>query len=188
MNPITLDFSDQFETERLSIRAPRVGDGAILYRAICDSLEEVRPWMSWAQTEPSLEKSQANMRRACADWVLRTDLRMLIFNKSGEMVGSSGLHRIDWDVPKFEIGYWGRTGFGGRGLITEAVRGIADFAFGILGALRVEIECDARNQKSANVAQRAGFELEAQLKNHRRDHFGVLNSTLIFARTREENP
>ncbi|HEX9997663.1 MAG TPA: GNAT family N-acetyltransferase [Abditibacterium sp.] len=187
MNPITLDFPDHFETERLLIRAPRVGDGAILYRAICESLEAVRPWMAWAQAEPSIEKSEANMRRACADWVLRTDLRMLIFEKNGHLVGSSGLHRMDWDVPKFEIGYWGRTGYGGRGLMTEAVRGIASFAFEYLKAQRVEIECDARNQKSANVAQRAGFALEAHLKNHRRDHFDVLSDTLIFARVREEN-
>ncbi len=187
MNPITLDFPDQFETQRLLIRAPRVGDGAILYRAISDSLEEVRPWMSWAQSEASIEKSEANIRRACAAWISRTDLRMLIFEKSGELVGSSGLHRMDWDVPKFEIGYWRRSGFGGRGLMTEAVCGIADFAFEVLKAQRVEIQCDARNQKSANLARRAGFDLEGRLKNHCRDDFGVLSDTLIFARTAGEN-
>ena len=73
------------------------------------------------------------------------------------MVGSSGLQGIDWEVPKFEIGYWCRTSFTGRGYITEAVRGITAFAFEALGARRVEIRCDSRNHPSVRVAQRAGF-------------------------------
>jgi hypothetical protein len=37
----------------------------------------------------------------------RTELRMHFYLKGIEtLVGSSGLHRIDWGVPKFEIGYW----------------------------------------------------------------------------------
>ncbi len=186
MNPITLDFPDQFETERLLIRAPRIGDGAILNRAIRESMEELRVWMPWAQSEQSLEESEANIRQAVANWVTRTDLRLLIFNKNGEMVGSSGLHRIDWKVPKFEIGYWGHSAFGGRGLMTEAVRGIADFAFEILAAQRVEIQCDEQNIKSAALARRAGFVHEATLRNYARRAEELYNM-MFFARIREEN-
>ena len=81
----------------------------------------------------------------------------------GGFVGSSGLHRIDWTVPRFEIGYWIRTSMTGHGFATEATRRIADFAFDELGAERVEIWCDAANERSAAVAVRAGFELEARL-------------------------
>ncbi len=185
MNPILLDFPDQMETPRLLIRAPRGGDGAILNRAVRDSAAELSPWMPWARREQSPEESEANIRQACADWVARRDLRLLIFDKSGEMVGSSGLHRIDWEVPKFEIGYWGRTGFGGRGLMTEAVRAIADFAFETLGAQRVEILCDANNLKSAALAKRAGFTHEATLKNYARRADELLDM-MVFARLRAD--
>lgn len=186
MNPLALDFPDEFETERLLIRAPRLGDGAVLNRAVCESLEELRPWMPWAQVAPNLEESEVVMREAAAKWLLRTDLMMPIFDKSGEMVGSSGLHRINWEVPKFEIGYWGRTGFGGRGLITEAVIAVADFAFETLQANRVEIQCDALNLKSIALAKRAGFAHEATLRNyaHRADQ---LYDMMIFARLRDSN-
>ncbi len=185
MNPITLDFPTQIETPNLLIRAPQPGDGAMLNRAVCESLEELRPWMPWAQTAPTPDESEDNIRQACAKWILRTDLRLLIFDKGGEMVGSSGLHRIDWDVPKFEIGYWGRTSFGGRGLMTEAVRAIADFAFTALNAQRVEIRCAALNQKSVALAQRAGFCLEATHRNYTRRE-SKLYDLMIFARIKEE--
>ena len=97
------------------------------------------------------------------------------------LVGSSGLHRIDWAVPKFEIGYWCRTGMTGRGYVTEAVRGIAAFAFDVLGAQRVEIRCDPLNRPSARVAELAGFNLEGELRNDARGTDGTLRNTLVFS-------
>lgn len=85
-------------------------------------------------------------------------------------IGGGGLHRINWDVPKFEIGYWVRSSYGRQGFITEAVNGITHFAFNTLGARRVEIRCDSLNGRSAAVARRAGYELEAMLRHHDRHH------------------
>jgi hypothetical protein len=94
------------------------------------------------------------------------------------------LHRIHWEVPAFEIGYWIRTSEAGRGYATEATRRIAEFAFDDLGAERVEIWCDARNERSAAVARRAGFAFEARLNRHRRDTSGALSDSLCFVRFR----
>ena len=96
-------------------------------------------------------------------------------------MGSSGLQGIDWEVPRFEIGYWCRTRFTGRGYISEAVRGITAFAFESLEARRVEIRCDARNLPSARVAERAGFRLDAKLFNNEVGADETLRDTLIYA-------
>jgi RimJ/RimL family protein N-acetyltransferase len=91
---------------------------------------------------------------------------LLLFLKgTNTLVGSSGLHRMDWSEPKFEIGYWCRTRFTGNGYVTEPVRGITTFAFEHLGARHVAIRCDALNRKSARVAERAGYTLEGELRN-----------------------
>jgi ribosomal-protein-serine acetyltransferase len=68
-------------------------------------------------------------------FVGREDLLLLLLLRGTRtLVGGSGLHRIDWEVPKFEIGYWCPTRFTGQGYVTEAMRGIAAFAFDALGA------------------------------------------------------
>jgi RimJ/RimL family protein N-acetyltransferase len=51
---------------------------------------------------------------------------------------------------------------------------------------RVEIRCDARNAPSAAVAERAGYTLEARLRQHRRAPDGTLADTLVYARLRGE--
>ena len=84
-------------------------------------------------------------------------------------------------MPKFEIGYWCRTRFSGQGYTTEAVRGIAAFAFEALGAKRVEIGCDPMNRPSARVAGRAGFDLEGELRNDALGTDGTPCNTLIFS-------
>jgi ribosomal-protein-serine acetyltransferase len=189
MRAILRDFPEQFETERLTIRAPQAGDGAELNRAIRESWAELEAWMPWAQGEPRSEAdSEARLREARARFLTRDDLWLLLFLKgTGTLVGSSGLHRINWNVPRVEIGYWVRTKYAGKGYITEAVNGITAFAFLELGAKRVEIRCDSENARSAQVARRCGFAHEATLRHDDRHHLtGALRDTLIFVRLMDD--
>jgi RimJ/RimL family protein N-acetyltransferase len=183
--PILRDIPERFESARLLIRAPSPGDGRVLQEAIEESVEELRPWMAWADAHQSVDDSEAYVRKARSEFMLRTNLALLLFRRDdGRFVGASGLHRIVWDVPMFEIGYWVRTSLTGRGYATEAARRIGDFAFEELDAERVEIWCDARNSRSAGVARRAGFELEATMRHNRRGSNGELSDSLCFVRLR----
>ena len=185
-DPILRDIPEWFESERLIIRPPRVGDGAAAYEAIEESLTELKPWMPWVHEERSIDVSEAYARQAHADFLARRDLPLFLFARDdGRFVGGSGLHRIVWEVPMFEVGYWIRTTLTGRGLATEATRRIAQLAFDDLGAERLEIWCDARNDRSAAVARAAGFELEARMRRHRRGLDGALVDSLCFVRLRE---
>ena len=180
--PITRDFPEAFETERLLIRSPMPGDGPELYAAVRESMEELLAWMPWPAEHGTVEDSEASARLARARFLERTELRMHFYLKgTGTLVGSSGLHRVDWEVPKFEIGYWCRTRFSGQGYTTETVRGIATFAFDVLGAKRVEIRCDSLNRPSARVAELAGFRLEGELRNDAIGTDASLRSTLVFS-------
>jgi RimJ/RimL family protein N-acetyltransferase len=181
--PILPDFPDHFETERLFLRAPRSGDGEVVNAAIHDSFDKLNRWMEWARHMPSFAETETHAREAAARFRAREELGLWLFRKSdGMFVGASGLHSIDWSVPRFEIGYWLRTSMEGHGYMTEAVNGITRFAFTILHAARVEIHCDALNHQSAAVAERAGYTLEARLHHHRRNMDGELADTLIFSK------
>ncbi len=97
----------------------------------------------------------------------------------------TGLHRIDWEIPKFEIGYWVDTRKAGHGFITEAVEGLAHFAFSELSAKRVEIQCDTNNWRSRAIPERLGFKLEGI---HYNDSVAIdgneLRDTCVFAKVR----
>lgn len=184
--PILKEFPYSFDTERLTIRGPLPGDGQELHEAVKESHEALRPWMPWAMIVPSAEEYEVRVREGRLKFLAREDLWMMIFLKGTQtIVGCSGLHRINWDVPKFEIGYWVRSSYARHGYVSEAVAGLTDFAFDLLGAKRVEIRCDARNERSAAVPRRLNFIHEATLRHDDRHHLTKeLRDTLVFAKIR----
>lgn len=183
MNPILLDFPDTFDTERLTIRAPRPADAPEIVQAVNESLDALRLWMPWARQATTFEDQEDRIRRAAAKWILREDLPLHLYLKGTEtFVGGSGLHRFDWNVRRFEIGYWVRTRFAGQGYVIEAVNGITDFAFTHLKANRVEIHCDARNVRSTAVAKRCGFLLEGIFRHDDLGVDGDLRDTMVFSK------
>ncbi len=185
--PILRDFPHRFESERLLIRCPLPGDGAQLRGRVLEAQEHLIPWMPWAVEVNSEEAYEEMVRQKHLDYLARKDMQLMLFLKDTDtLIGSSGLHRIDWSVPKFEIGYWIHPDFEGQGYVTEAVLAITEFAFETLEAKRVEIRCDARNVRSAAVAERAGYTLEGTLRHEARDHLtNGLRDTLVFALVRQ---
>ena len=184
MNPILIEFPDTLQTKRLLIRSPLPGDGPELQVAVAESIQELKVWMPWATSVPTLEEAEENVRKAHLEFLARKDLRLHLFLKSKHtLIGCSGLHRIDWKVPKFEIGYWCRTPYVGRGYIREAVAEITRFAFEQLKAQRVEIRCDPLNERSRKIPEALGFQLEAVFRHDDRAPNGELRDTMVFAKT-----
>ena len=176
---------EQIESERLIIRVARPGDGAVFHEAITESLAQLAPWLGWVTPAPTPEDSEDSCCRAHERFLRNEDLMAFFFLKDGgTLVGGSGLHDADWDLRHFEVGYWGRSSFSGKGLITEGVRALADHALESLAASRVFLTTDTLNVASWKLAERAGFELEGVLRNERRNLSGGLRDTRVYSRIR----
>ena len=173
----------QIDTCRLLIRVARPEDAKVLNDAVLESLPELSPWLCWVHPVPAFADSVVACRTAYARYLLNEELRVLLFLRAtGELVGGSGLHNIDWTLRRFEVGYWGRTRFCGQGFITEAVNALASHALCELGATRVCLTMDARNLRSCRVAERAGFVYEGTLRNARLDPDGHSEHTKVYSR------
>ncbi len=185
-DPILLDLPACIDTARLLMRPPQAGDGALVFAAVTESLSELRRFLAslpWVAAEQSVQTSEVYCRNAHANFVARKDLPFLLFEKStGELVGAAGLHRMDWNTPKAEVGYWGRTSKSGQGFISEAVLALSAYAFTHLRAVRLELITDEANAESRRLAQRCGFTLEGTLRSERRAPDGSLRNTCVYSR------
>ena len=185
--PILRDLPDRLVGPRLIIRPYRAGDGRAVWDAIDESRVHLDPWLPWPAKHTCPEDTEAAVRRWQARWLLREDLAVGLWGRGdGRYLGGSGLHRIQWDVPSFEIGYWLRRDAEGCGYMTEAVTLLCGLAFDTLGAQRVFIRCAAPNTRSAAVPRRLGFVLEGTLRNESRHTDGRLYDMLVFALTPHE--
>ncbi|UTE76222.1 GNAT family N-acetyltransferase [Rossellomorea sp. KS-H15a] len=169
-----IEFPDRIETPRLYIRPCMPGDGSDVFRAIADSRSELKPWLPFARKEQTLEEVEAGVRESFADFIKKTDIRLHIYLKeTDEFIGSTGLHRIDWDVPKVEIGYWLNSRHTKKGYMVEAVKALTYFALHDLSCQRVEIRCDERNTASRRVPEKLGFLLEGTFRHDHLDENGT---------------
>lgn len=182
LDPLLLDLPAEIQTRRLTLVAPRPGDGAELNRAIAESFEELHEWMPWAAEMPTVVESEKFVREAAARHLRREELPLFMRKRGSlEFIGATGLHRINWTVPRFEIGYWCRTSMVGHGYVSEAVVALTRFAFETLQAARVELRTDAANTRSWRIAERLGFTLEGVLQRDDRTAQGELRDTRLYA-------
>ncbi|CAG0949212.1 diamine N-acetyltransferase [Anaerolineae bacterium] len=175
-------FPQIIETPRLVLRIPSVSNAPMVNAAVRESFADLHRWMKWAKEIPTVEETINRAQRANTRPLAGEDFSIWGFLKdTDEFVLGSGFHLRDPEVPKFEIGYWCRSSYQGRGFVTEAVRVLTRVGFEQMQANRIEIRCDARNERSRRVAERTGYRLEAELRNDQRAPDGVLRNTLIYA-------
>lgn len=171
---------------RVTLRPYTLDDAQAFWEAVQEDVAHVKgdnpsPWRETGQGHQTIDDVRERIVRAQAHWLLREKLWMGIFlTESRRYIGNIGLDSIDWELRRFEIGYWVRPTEEGRGYVGEAVRLLARCAFERLGARRLEIRCDERNTRSRRVAEREGFVREGLLRNDMLRTTGPSN-TLVYA-------
>ena len=143
---------------RLELLAPRHAQE--LFEAVDENREYLRRWMPWVtstRTVADVESFIAGTReQIAANSGFQTAIR------AGEdIVGTIGMHKIDWQNKSTSLGYWLAEKAQGQGIITRACAAYVTHAFTELNLHRVEIRCATENFKSQAVPKRLGFTEEA---------------------------
>jgi len=114
-----------------------------------------------------------------------TPIRNFAIVVDGAAVGGIGLVLKD-DVFRrsAEIGYWLGEQFWGRGIVTEAVRAVTDYAFATFDLCRVYAGVFEWNLASMRVLEKAGYEFECRMKKSVTKD-GQTIDELIYAMIRE---
>lgn len=186
-HPILHDIRSELAGGITRLRCPEAGDGVLVYEAVLESLPELRKWpasIPWAQNEPSVDASEIFCRSSKAEFIKRARLPYLVFNPEGSaLIGCMGVVQLDWEVPKFEIGFWCRTSCHGKGFMTDALKTLVAYLLENVGARRIECFTDELNEKARALCDRAGMFHEATLRNDRIDPGGQLRNTVIHSVT-----
>jgi RimJ/RimL family protein N-acetyltransferase len=172
---------DKLAGERVLVRPYRVEDAEALREAVEESREHIRAWLPFADAHQSIEETRDWITHTMAQWLLRENMGTGVFlREDGAFLGGLGLHIRSWEIGFFEIGYWLRASAEGHGYMREAVSLLIEFAVRDLLASRLEIRCDARNARSAGVAESLGFKREGHIRNGLHAPTGGMRDTLIF--------
>ncbi|WUI01632.1 GNAT family N-acetyltransferase [Spirillospora sp. NBC_00431] len=107
---------------------------------------------------------------------------------TGDLIGTIGLFKVNWDHLTSEVGYGMRPAARGRGYATEALRLVSDWALGECGLFRVELRAMDTNHASIRVAEKSGYVREGVARGGERDDAGVSRDMIVFSRIATDPP
>ena len=138
------------DTERLILRAPRLGD----VKAVAMLANDRRIAENTARIPHPYRPADAEDFIAAAN--VGGETVFLIAQRGGAVLGACGFIQIDRHPP--EIGYWLGTKFWGKGYATEAVRAVIDYAFTDLDCEALQAAARVTNPASRRVLEKCGFQ------------------------------
>ncbi|MDQ2871024.1 MAG: GNAT family N-acetyltransferase [Acidobacteriota bacterium] len=169
----------------MRIRRYEAGDAERIYEAARESLAEISPWMPWCHPGYSLEESRGWIAHCEVVWREGREYNFAIEDEAHAFLGTCGLNQIRREERAANLGYWVRTSAAGRGVATEAVRQLADFAFRRTDLVRLEIVVAVGNAGSHRVAEKAGARTEG-LVGDRLVLRGVKHPAVVYVMEKAE--
>ena len=123
----------------------------------------IAKWLTNQFPHPYDEKAgEAYINAALSD----TPRKIFAIEINGAAVGSIGIFpQSDIHEKSAEIGYWLSEKYWGNGIMPKAIAEVVEYGFKIFDIARIYARPFSTNKGSQRVLEKAGFELEAKLKN-----------------------
>jgi ribosomal-protein-serine acetyltransferase len=163
---IVLDENDYPTDSVIKLRPLRIGDAPGIFEAVRESLEALKPWMSWAHDDYREEETRDFINSTIEGWEKGEIFGLAIIDaRDGTFLGGSGLNNLNQAYRLANLGYWVRSSRRGQGIAPRAARLAARFGIRRLGLLRAEIVVAVGNTPSLRAAEKSGALREGVLRN-----------------------
>ena len=148
------------ETERLRLRKPILADAEAIFRTYAQDAE-VTKYVSW-RAHRAVDETREYLRTCLRSWDDRKAFPWVIEQKKGSRLLGMITARVEGQ--KWELGYVLARVYWRKGFMTEAVKGLIDWALKQPEIYRVWAVCDVNNVASARVMEKAGMQREGILR------------------------
>jgi ribosomal-protein-serine acetyltransferase len=150
VSPLPIDLGDGALLRRYTLE-----DLDVLWGAVEEERERLGEWMPWIEHTRTIDDQRGWLEKV----VPAEDLNGTALWVGEEFAGGVGLSLGEFQIAA-EIGYWIRSAYVGRGLITRAAGAMTDIAFAEFGVHRVVIRAGVENTRSRAIPERLGFSFE----------------------------
>lgn len=156
------------------LRPTELSDAAALARAY--DVETTRYFLYGSESGPPTEDT--------VDRALKSGRQVLtqIEIETGEVIGSTSIYQMNELHRRVTVGYtWLAGRVRGSAINSEAKLLLLEHSFATLGAVRVEFNVDALNQRSRRAVLAIGATEEGALRRHARRRDGSWRTTMVYS-------
>jgi RimJ/RimL family protein N-acetyltransferase len=142
-----------------TIREATFEDATLIFEAIDKNREDLRIWLPFVDGLKSVADEQGFLQSVLAVPYEQRD-PVYILEQGEAICGLAGFHFSDAPNRRTEIGYWLLPAYRGKGIVTNTVRYLCQWAVRERNMNRIQIRCAVGNIPSNAVPKRLGFTLE----------------------------
>jgi [ribosomal protein S5]-alanine N-acetyltransferase len=166
------------------LRYPDISDHAEWAALRAESESFLRPWEpAWPSDDLERSAFRGRIRRYNQEISAGTGYPFFICSRiDGAILGGITLGNVRRGVSQNgQIGYWIGSRHKGKGIMSEALGLVCEFAFATCGLHRLEAACIPDNTRSIRILEKAGFAREGFLRSYLKIN-GVWRDHVLFAR------
>jgi [ribosomal protein S5]-alanine N-acetyltransferase len=169
------------ETERLLLRSWTLNDLDDFYEYARDP--DIGPNAGW---EPHADKAVS--ARILQSFIEKDEVWAIVYKQNNKAIGSLGLHpdRMREGINGKMVGYVLSQDYWGKGLMSEAVKRIIQFAFEETDVDLLSVRHYPFNQRSRRVIEKCGFTFEGTLRQASKLYNGMVVDDVCYSITRQE--
>jgi len=145
--------------DSISLKQIEVSDANDLFETIDAQRNYLGPWLPFVNFTKSIKDSEEFIE-TIENTPENKKEYIFVIKYNSEFAGIIGFKATDKLNKKTEIGYWLSEHFQKKGIITQSVKSLIDFAFNELELNRIQIKCAVANIPSRSIPIRLGFEFE----------------------------
>ncbi len=145
--------------DNILLKQIEVSDAADIFETINSQRNYLRKWLPFVDLTKEIADSENFINSIYSVPVENREL-VFVIHYNQKFVGLIGFKSTDRINKKTEIGYWLSEAYQKRGIVSESLKALIDFAFNKLDLNRIQIKCAAGNIPSKNIPKRLEFKFE----------------------------
>ncbi|CAM2732507.1 GNAT family N-acetyltransferase [Fructilactobacillus fructivorans] len=151
--------------QEISLRLPdQAGDSRHLYQLVNNSRTTIARWLPWANSMRSVKSEQQFLTQTMAYYRAGDSVNLLIIYRD-QIAGMISFNSFDVNQKQGEMGYWLGNQYTGNGIVHRAVLSMCQIGFYDYHLNQIHIKAVVDNDRSNQVAKRAGFHLNQVIQD-----------------------
>ncbi len=126
--------------------------------------ETLREWLLFVDDVKTVKDTERFVKNAMQQYADNNGLQAGIYYE-GKLAGVIGYHQINWQHKWTSIGYWLGNEFVGKGLVTNSMKALMEYAFSYLKLNRIEVRVAVGNIRSRTIPKVLGFYEEGRVRD-----------------------
>ena len=151
---------ERIETERLVLRLPSVADAEAIFNSYAQDTKVTR-YLAW-RPHKHIQETEVFLSGCVAAWKKDTQFPYIVTIK--ETGAITGMIEIRLNGFKADVGYVFSPQFWGKGIASESLCSLVEWALSQNSIYRIWALCDVDNLASARVLEKAGMQREGLLR------------------------